>query len=44
MSRNPAPHSPVRNGPHVLVIDDEPQMRTMLTDNLTFDDYRVTAG
>jgi DNA-binding response OmpR family regulator len=30
-------------GHHVLVIEDEPQMRTMLTDNLVFDDYRVTA-
>ena len=28
---------------HVLVIEDEPQMRSMLVDNLEFDGYRVTA-
>jgi DNA-binding response OmpR family regulator len=28
---------------HVLVIEDEPQMRAMLTDNLEFERYRVTA-
>ena len=28
---------------HVLVIEDEPQLRTMLTDNLEFEGYRVTA-
>lgn len=28
---------------HVLVIEDEPQMRAMLTDNLEFEGYRVTA-
>jgi DNA-binding response OmpR family regulator len=28
---------------NVLVIEDEPQMRAMLTDNLEFDGYRVTA-
>ena len=28
---------------HVLVIEDEPQMRSMLTDNLEFEGYRVTA-
>jgi DNA-binding response OmpR family regulator len=28
---------------HVLVIEDEPQMRAMLTDNLEFDGYQVTA-
>ena len=27
---------------HVLVIEDEPQMRAMLTDNLEFEGYRVT--
>jgi len=28
---------------HVLVIEDEPQMRAMLTDNLEFEGYRVTS-
>jgi DNA-binding response OmpR family regulator len=28
---------------HVLVVEDEPQMRSMLADNLEFDGYRVTA-
>lgn len=28
---------------HVLVIEDEPQMRSMLSDNLEFEGYRVTA-
>ncbi len=28
---------------HVLVIEDEPQMRAMLADNLEFEGYRVTA-
>jgi DNA-binding response OmpR family regulator len=28
---------------HVLLIEDEPQMRAMLTDNLEFDGYQVTA-
>jgi DNA-binding response OmpR family regulator len=28
---------------HVLVIEDEPQMRAMLIDNLEFEGYRVTA-
>ena len=28
---------------HVLVIEDEPRMRAMLTDNLEFDGYQVTA-
>jgi len=28
---------------HVLVIEDEPQMRSMLADNLEFEGYRVTA-
>src|SRR5687767_9545293 len=42
VTRGPNPH-PAGNSHHVLVIEDEPQMRTMLTDNLTFDDYRVTA-
>jgi DNA-binding response OmpR family regulator len=28
---------------HVLVIEDEPQMRSMLTDNLEFEGYKVTA-
>ncbi len=31
------------DGRHVLVIEDEPQMRAMLTDNLEFEGYRVTA-
>lgn len=35
----PAPDAPPR---HVLVIEDEPQMRAMLTDNLEFAGYRVT--
>jgi DNA-binding response OmpR family regulator len=43
MSRTLKPHAHVGNGHHVLVIEDEPQMRTMLTDNLSFDEYRVTA-
>ena len=33
----------VRDGHHVLVIEDEPQMRSMLTDNLEFEGYQVTA-
>lgn len=28
---------------HVLVVEDEPQLRAMLTDNLEFEGYRVTA-
>lgn len=28
---------------HVLVIEDEPQLRSMLTDNLEFEGYQVTA-
>ena len=28
---------------HVLVVEDEPQMRSMLTDNLEFEGYQVTA-
>jgi two-component system response regulator VicR len=28
---------------HILVIEDEPQMRSMLIDNLEFEGYRVTA-
>ena len=28
---------------HVLVVEDEPQMRSMLTDNLEFEGFRVTA-
>jgi DNA-binding response OmpR family regulator len=28
---------------HVLVVEDEPQMRSMLSDNLEFEGYRVTA-
>jgi DNA-binding response OmpR family regulator len=28
---------------HILVVEDEPQMRSMLTDNLEFEGYRVTA-
>jgi DNA-binding response OmpR family regulator len=28
---------------HVLVVEDEPQLRGMLTDNLEFEGYRVTA-
>lgn len=28
---------------HVLVVEDEPRMRVMLTDNLEFEGYRVTA-
>lgn len=37
--------APVRtdDARHVLVIEDEPQMRSMLTDNLEFEGYRVTA-
>ena len=42
MTRNQQSRAP-GSGHHVLVIEDEPQMRTMLTDNLVFDDYRVTA-
>ena len=30
-------------GRHVLVIEDEPQLRSMLTDNLEFEGYQVTA-
>jgi len=37
--------APVRadDARHVLVIEDEPQMRSMLADNLEFEGYRVTA-
>jgi two-component system response regulator VicR len=28
---------------HILVVEDEPQMRSMLADNLEFEGYRVTA-
>ena len=28
---------------HVLVVEDEPRMRAMLSDNLEFEGYRVTA-
>ena len=35
--------APVPDGRHVLVIEDEPQMRSMLTDNLHFEGYQVTA-
>lgn len=35
--------SPTYDARHVLVIEDEPQMRAMLTDNLEFEGYRVTA-
>ncbi len=31
------------DGRHVLVVEDEAQMRDMLADNLAFDGYRVTA-
>ena len=31
------------DGRHVLVVEDEPRMRVMLTDNLEFEGYRVTA-
>lgn len=40
MNTAPARTDDVR---HVLVIEDEPQMRSMLTDNLEFEGYRVTA-
>ena len=30
-------------GRHILVVEDEPQMRAMLVDNLEFDGYHVTA-
>lgn len=33
----------VEEAKHVLVIEDEPQMRSMLSDNLEFEGYRVTA-
>ena len=33
----------VSDARHVLVVEDEPQMRAMLTDNLEFEGYRVTA-
>jgi DNA-binding response OmpR family regulator len=35
-SRTQEPH-------HVLVVEDEPQMRSMLVDNLEFEEYAVTA-
>ena len=37
----PAPHQD--DARHVLVIEDEPQLRSMLTDNLEFEGYHVTA-
>ena len=36
-----APHQD--DARHVLVIEDEPQLRSMLTDNLEFEGYHVTA-
>jgi two-component system response regulator VicR len=35
--------SRVHDPRHVLVVEDEPRMRVMLTDNLEFEGYRVTA-
>jgi DNA-binding response OmpR family regulator len=40
LSVAPAQENPPR---HVMVIEDEPQMRAMLTDNLEFAGYRVTS-
>jgi DNA-binding response OmpR family regulator len=37
----PAPRT--GDAPHVLIVDDEPNMRMLLTDNLEFEGYRVTA-
>ena len=42
MTRSTAPHDSAAPH-HVLVIEDEPQMRAMLTDNLEFEGYRVTS-
>jgi DNA-binding response OmpR family regulator len=36
-------HQRPADGRHVLVIEDEPQMRALLADNLEFEGYRVTA-
>jgi DNA-binding response OmpR family regulator len=36
-------HDPGAPSREVLVIEDEPQMRALLTDNLEFEGYRVTA-
>ena len=33
----------VEDAKHILVVEDEPQMRSMLADNLEFEGYRVTA-
>jgi len=38
-----APAARSDDAKHVLVIEDEPQMRAMLVDNLEFEGYRVTA-
>ena len=42
MTRSTAPHDSAAPH-HVLVIEDEPQMRAMLTDNLEYEGYRVTS-
>jgi DNA-binding response OmpR family regulator len=40
MTKEPSPSAEPRQ---VLVVEDEPQMRSMLVDNLEFEDYGVTA-
>ena len=42
MTRSTASHDSAAPH-HVLVIEDEPQMRAMLTDNLEYEGYRVTS-
>lgn len=42
MTRSTTPHDSAAPH-HVLVIEDEPQMRAMLTDNLEYEGYRVTS-
>lgn len=41
MTQEPVPGAMLSHS--VLVVEDEPQMRSMLTDNLEFEGYRVTA-
>jgi DNA-binding response OmpR family regulator len=43
MTRSAALAEPAAGLHHVLLVEDEPQMRIMLTDNLEYEGYRVTS-
>jgi DNA-binding response OmpR family regulator len=43
MKRGAPAAEPTTSPRHVLVVEDEPQMRALLADNLEFEGYRVTA-